>query len=242
MIVDAEKIIQDTKDVFFRSEIQKKNFSKIKDFVNETDYKRIHKTFLTPLKINIDVDLFLTEIEQYSRHFEKWGSTHSELPRYGLALVNQDGKLKSNDPINGSLYEWNEKHPDHPIIESDCKLPTEVIQLKSLTPLSVFHGMWYRSNILKWESGAEFKPHIDTVLPSPWFRLWGTTDSKNTVIRFCDHNTKTMKDYSNIESGRIYLIDTSVVHDAYSTGDVYQFFLSVNVASSNKLESLICNE
>jgi hypothetical protein len=61
MIVDAEKIIQDTKDVFFRSEIQKKNFSKIKDFVNETDYKRIHKTFLTPLKINIDVDLFLTE-------------------------------------------------------------------------------------------------------------------------------------------------------------------------------------
>jgi hypothetical protein len=241
-MIDSEKIIFDTLEVFNRSPAQKKKFADIKSFISKDRYKQLHKSFLTSLLIKIDCDLFVKEIDQYSEYFEQWGTQHTHLPRYGLALVNQDGVLKKQDPVNGSLYEWNEKNPTNPLIESDCKIPTEVMTLKSLKPLSDFDTTWYRSNILKWHDGAEFKPHIDTVIPSPWFRLWGTTDSDNTIIRYWDENTQSMKNFTGIESGRIYLIDTSIVHDAYSTGNVYQFFLSLDPVSSKKLESLIIDK
>jgi hypothetical protein len=146
--------------------------------------------------------------------------------------------LKSKDPINGSLYEWNMRYPDLPIIESDCRVPTPVMTMESLRPLRCFDGQWYRSNIFKWGEGAEFKPHIDAILPSPWLRLWGTSDAENTNVRCWDAQTRTMKTVSGIESGRIYLIDTSQVHDATSCKEVYQFFLSVRPSAVNIIKDL----
>ena len=227
MIIDTEKIISDTKKVFSQSPAQKKKFAEIKSFVCDDDYKILHKDFLTPLSIKIDCDLFLDEINNYSELFEQWGTQHTHLPRYGLALVNQDGILKKHDPINGSLYEWNLKNPNNPIIESDCLISTEVMKLKSLHPLSIFEEHWCRSNILKWNNPSEFKPHIDTILPSPWIRLWGTTDPDNLDIRYAK-NTGQLVKINDIERGRIYIIDTSIVHDVLCHGnDVYQFFLSI---------------
>ena len=238
-MIDPEQIISDTRTVFFQSEFQRKKYSQIKKFVSNEDYLSLHTEFLTPLDIKIDVDLFHEEIAKFNSHFEQWGSEHTHLPRSGIALVNQDGILKNQDPINGSLYEWNKKFPNHPIIESDCTVPTEVMQINSLRSLDVFKNYWFRSNILKWQAGAEFKPHIDTILPSPWLRLWGTTDSKNIEIRYWDTDTNQMQAVQNIESGRIYLIDTSRVHDAVSHGDAYQFFLSVSPDSIEKIQSLV---
>lgn len=239
MIVDAEKIIQDTKDVFFKSDIQKNKFSKIKDFVDEDSYKQIHKEFLTPLKIDIDIDLFLTEIEKYSMYFEQWGTGYTELPRYGLALVNQDGKLKRQDPINGSLYEWNHNNPENPIVEIDCKVPTEVLFLESLKPIRIFDGHWTRSNILKWHSSAEFKPHIDTLIPSPWLRLWATSN-KDIVLEYYDDDKKTMVSINDIIEGKLYLIDTSKVHYARSNNEnLYQLFLSVSPSAYGLIKELL---
>jgi hypothetical protein len=48
-----------------------------------------------------------------------------------------------------------------------------------------------------------------------------------------------MQAVQNIESGRIYLIDTSRVHDAVGHGDAYQFFLSVSPDSIEKIQSLV---
>jgi len=240
MIVDAEKIISDTLKVFFNTNEQKKKFSELTDYVTEEEYKKLHKDFLVPLTTKIDCDLFLKEIAEYSNFFEQWGTEHTHLPRYGLALVNQDGILKSNDPINGSLYEWNVRHPDIPIIESDCKTPTPVMSLTSLKPLSDFDKYWFRSNIFKWGAGAEFKPHIDSIIPSPWLRLWGTTHAESTEVRCWDSKTKTMKSITGLESGRIYLIDTSQVHDAISHEEVYQFFLSVSPKALNIVKELLC--
>jgi len=237
-MIDPEQIISDTRTVFFQSESQRKKYSQIKKFVCNEDYTSLHTDFLTPLAIKIDVDMFHKEIIKFNLHFEQWGSEHIHLPRTGIALVNQDGILKNQDPINGSLYEWNKKFPNQPIIELDCTVPTEVMQINSLRPLDIFKNYWFRSNILKWQAGAEFKPHIDTILPSPWLRLWGTTDSKNIEIRYWDTVTNKMQAVQNIESGRIYLIDTSRVHDAVSHGDVYQFFLSVSPDSIEKIQSL----
>jgi hypothetical protein len=229
MIIDAEKIISDTINVFQSSEVQKKKFSEITEYVSEDNYKKIHPQALTPLDIKIDCDLFLTEIEKYSNYFVQWGGEHLHLPRYGLALVNQDGILdKPFDPINGSLYEWNNKNPNTPLIESDCRVPTDVMTIESLQPLSVFNKHWCRSNIFKWHDGADFKPHIDAVVPSPWIRLWATTNPESLDVRFYDAETQDMKSFSGIEAGRIYVIDTSLVHDAICYQDnTYQLFLSV---------------
>lgn len=240
MIVDTEKIITDTLKVFSQSSAQQKKFAEITSYVNEKDYKFLHKNFLTALPIKIDCDLFLKEITDYQKYFEQWGTQHTHLPRYGLALVNQDGVLKNNDPINGSLYEWNLKYPNNPIIESDCLVPTKVMNLKSLKVLSVFNGHWCRSNIFKWNNSAEFKPHIDTIVPSPWIRLWATTDSNKLDVRFANSRGEMIK-VDNIEPGRVYIIDTSLVHDAVChSDDVYQFFLSTLPSSINILKDMLC--
>jgi hypothetical protein len=240
MIVDVEKIISDTKEVFSKSQVQRQKFSEITEYVSEKDYQELHTDFLTPTNIKIDCQLFVKEIEYYREHFEQWGTQHTHLPRYGLALVNQDGLIKNNDPINGSLYEWNVRFPNNPIIESDCRAATEVMQLTSLNNLKVFNGHWCRSNIFKWHTQAEFKPHIDTVIPSPWIRLWGTTDPDGVEIRYARKSGELIK-VTNIEAGRIYIIDTSLVHDAVSRNDsVYQFFLSVLPSSINILKELSC--
>ncbi len=49
-----------------------------------------------------------------------------------------------------------------------------------------------------------------------------------------------MKSITGIESGRLYLIDTSQVHDAVSHDEVYQFFLSVSPTALNIIKELLC--
>jgi len=241
MIVDVKKIISDTLEVFNKSTEQRQRFLDIKSYVSNEDYHDLHKSFLTPLSIKIDCDQFIKEINQYKDHFEQWGTQHTHLPRYGLALVNQDGVLKKKDPVNGSLYEWNIKYPNNPIIETDCLVPTRVMDLDSLSPLRVFDNHWARSNIFKWDSYADFKPHIDTVIPSPWIRLWATTDPLKLNVRYAS-STGELISVTNIEPGRLYIIDTSIVHDAHSIGDsVYQLFLSVLPSSINILKELTCH-
>lgn len=241
MKVDTEKIIADTLQVFNNSSAQREKFSKITEYVSTQDYLDLHNGFLTPTTIKINCDQFLNEIVMYESYFEKWGTQHLHLPRHGLALVNLDGILKKNDPINGSLYEWNVNFPEYPIIESDCLMPTPVMRLKSLEPLNIFNGHWCRSNILKWEQYADFKPHIDAVVPSPWIRLWGTTNPKHVDVKH-DNGRGELVTVENIEAGRIYIIDTSIVHTASSTnGTVHQFFLSVLPSAINMLKEIQCH-
>jgi hypothetical protein len=241
MKVDSLKIIADTLQVFSRSTAQKEKFSKITEYVSIKDYSELHSSFLTPTTIKINSDQFLKEIVIYDSYFEQWGTQHLDLPRYGLALVNLDGILKKHDPINGSLYEWNVNFPDRPIIESDCLIPTPVMELQSLEPLHIFKGHWCRSNILKWAQSADFKPHIDTIIPSPWIRLWGTTNPENVDVRYDNGQGELIK-VENIEAGRIYIIDTSIVHTASSAnGSTHQFFLSVLPSAINMLKELQCH-
>lgn len=240
MSVDVIEIIKNTKDVFQRSSEIKSKIDKLENFLDHNEYQTLHPFPLTPTSIVIDKDSFELEIKKYESWFEQWGEHHSHLPRYGLALVNTDGILKKNDPINGSLYEWNAHRPDDPIIETDCTYPTEVMQLSSLHPLSVFGRFWLRSNILKWQKTAEFKPHIDTILPSPWIRLWGTTNPDIEINFYGENGIIPLT--SKIEAGRIYIIDTSLVHDAkLNEGIAYQFFLCVSPQAKDIVKEMIDN-
>lgn len=232
MLVDTTKIINDTISVF-NTPLIHKHFQSLES-ISVEDYNQLHTSPLVPLNIKIDVPNFLTEIEEWLPHAQQWGKSHLHLPRKALALVNEDGAIKENDPINGSLYEWNLNNPENPILETNCVVPTSIMFLKSLQPLSVFDGHWCRSNLLVWEKGAEFKPHVDTLIPSYWFRLWGTT-SNNIKLRFAENDQ--LIEHPDVEPGRIYLINTALVHDAYcKEGNGIQFFLSVLPSSVNVLK------
>jgi hypothetical protein len=239
MFVNEKKIIEDTKSVFFKSKEQTEKYKSISQWVSEKDYKKIHTSPLVPLDLTFDHKNLKFEIEQFSKYFERWGSQHNHLPRKGLALVNQDGILKQNDPINGSLYEWNLNNPENPILETDCTTPTNVLKIKSLINLNIFNNYWCRSNILIWEDGAKFYPHIDTLIPSPWIRLWAT-DSNSIKLFFAKNNN--LEEFSNIEPGRIYLIDTSIVHSASCVNEPgLQLFLSVLPSAYKTLKTLVLN-
>lgn len=237
MLVNTDSIIKETKAAFFSNDIQKEKYAQLTDFVSQSVYDDLHTTPLVPLDIKIDLNAFAAEISEYERYFEQWGNQHLELPRQGVALVNQYGHLQDNDPINGSLYEWNINNPTQPLLETDCKRPTEIMYMPSMKPLQVFKGHWCRSNILLWDKGAEFKPHIDTLVPSPWLRLWGT--STNSIkLRFAQDDK--LVEHPDVEPGRIYLIDTSLVHDAYCDQEPgFQFFLSVLPSAVNIIKEKI---
>jgi hypothetical protein len=236
-MINVQKIIDDTYSLIDKSSDIKSKLENLEKITPEK-YKTLHRDFLTPISLKINCEKFKSEIKDYSIYFSQWGKHHTDLPRYGAALVNLDGVMyESNDPINGSLYEWNAHHPNSSIIESDCKIPTEIMSLRSLTNLKIFNGTWYRSNILKWHTGAKFVPHIDNIIPAPWIRLWGSTTS-NISLRFWKHDS--MIKIENIEPGRIYIIDTALVHDAEALeDDTYQFFLCVSPDAFKILEKLI---
>jgi hypothetical protein len=203
--------------------------------VSEVDYKKLHTKPLVATSIVIDTEQLIHELDPYV--FQPWGTTHLHLPRYGLALVNQSGQLIDNDPINGSLMAYNKHNPSTPIIETDCTISTEVMNISSLVPLRVLDSYWCRSNVFKWNKDALFLPHIDTCLPSPWLRLWMGTEG--VVVRFYNELSGELESV-DYEPGRVYLIDTSIVHDAYSLEDnVFQLFLSVNPDSYSTIESLL---
>jgi len=196
-------------------------------FLQKDEYNDLHKDFLTPLDIYIDCNLFQSEIDKFHDSFQKWGNRYPNLPRFSVPLVNSNGRLDNvQDPSLGSLSHWNEDNPDNPLIENDFSTPTSVMNIKSLQPLKIFETYLTRSNILKWYKDAEFKPHIDTQVPTPYLRLWGTTDP--TTIELSYFSGDSFNVVKNIEKGRLYLIDTSIVHIAKATGFNYQFFISVN--------------
>jgi hypothetical protein len=63
--------------------------------------------------------------------------------------------------------------------------------------------------------------------------------TEGVVVRFYNEATGELESV-DYEPGRVYLIDTSIVHDAYTLEDnVFQLFLSVNPHSYSTIESLL---
>lgn len=232
--VDTEEVIQQTIKVFQKSTA----FEKIKSYkvVPEKQFDYLHESFLTPTQLKISVNDFQKEIVEFNDYFEPWGIDSGDDRRQGLALVNQDGILKQNDPINGSLMEYNLK-TGIPLLEVDCQTKTTAFDIDSLKPLQQLDKTWYRSNILKWKEGAKFVPHIDSLKPAYWIRLWATDNPDNIILRYWNDNNVHTEE--NIEPGRIYIIDTTLVHDAVATGDSYQFFLSVAPDQIKNLKEIL---
>ena len=63
--------------------------------------------------------------------------------------------------------------------------------------------------------------------PTVNLRLWGATNDK-VDLRYGDDMTK-----AEYEPNRLYLIDTSIIHDACAVGEVYQYFIGLLPTEKN---------
>lgn len=213
-----------------------------RDRLPKDKYREIHTKNLVPLDIVIDCDLFEEEIFQYDNLFEQFGPTHTDLERYSLALTDlkQPIDIKPS-PVNWPMDVWCLEHPDNPLFDTDFRYPNKIMNsLRSLDPMKVFEGQLARCTILKWNTGAHFKPHIDVTIPPANLRIWGTNDPENNHFCFWDEDAQDYIEETNVERGRLYLADTAKYHHAYSTGEyVYTFFFALQVSSYEVLKQLI---
>ena len=78
------------------------------NYISEEDYERLHTQNLVPLDININVKDFLEDMNEYDSHFYQWGDKFTDLPRYGLPLVNENGRMDNDpEPVCWPLDRWN---------------------------------------------------------------------------------------------------------------------------------------
>jgi len=229
-------------------------------------YEKLHNQNLCPLDIIIDSNLFYKEIKKYQQKFKKWGDLHWEFPRYALPIVNQTGSLEdSEDASCWPLDRWNFclKYPEYKyqipneksievwedfyrtqikldetfVLEPNFKIKTDAYYMKCLEPLHVFDNFLYRSIIFKWDYSGHFKKHVDTFHNTGWLRLWGTLNSDSMILRYKKGDK--MVEENNIESGRIYLHDSIIEHEALAfRDDVYQFFIALDIDSYDLIEKL----
>lgn len=190
-------------------------------------FKDLHPNFITPLDIYIPPSQFEKEIKQYHNFFRQWGPYHTNFPRYGLPLVNLSGRIDDDvDPSCMPLDVWCNLNPNEMYWELDFDQPTEVMNLPSLSSLSKILPYMRRSNILWWNNTGHFKPHVDMVQEAiTHLRLWGTNKtSKEYYFKYGNHRL------TDIEPGRIYLVNTLSQHEAFAVDDyVYTFFISITL-------------
>jgi|TARA_B110000908_G_scaffold74816_1_gene90156 hypothetical protein len=227
------------------------------------DYCQLHTAPLIPLDICVNCEEFNLTMKKYELAFRRWGEDHYDKRRFALPLVNLSGHLSDNpDPSMIPLDVYN-RNRTKKIWDNDFTMPTSVLSEPCFEVLAPIKPYLIRSSILKWFTGSLFYPHIDTWIPSPILRLWGTDDPDNTSLRFNVDNirsahvevspgiftepaisveeaSKNLVRAEGIEAGRMYLIDTAIAHDAHSHGDnVHQFFLALNVNSIATVKTLV---
>lgn len=195
--------------------------------IDELPYMELHTDPIVETDIDIDIEQFKLEIEQYKDKFSYWGETHKSFPRFGLPLVNLTGSLEEeNDPSRMPLDEHFMRFQNIETMTLDHEIltKTEVCDLPSLKPLMDVFGQYLcRSAILKWNAMGHFKEHVDVVKPAPNLRLWGTTSAEMQL-------KMDGKIINSIKPGKIYIFDSSLKHEAHATGNnVYQFFIGLTI-------------
>lgn len=193
-------------------------------------YNELHKEFLVPLNLWIDGE---QEFKNNSDLFYVWGDNRPELKtRKGMALVNLDGRNDPEDISIGPLDHHNRKYDEGLVDECylECHFTQPTPQLdgacKELKQFDLG-----RSSILWWQAGDNFVPHVDVRLPTVNLRLWGCTDAGNIRLRSGPNPNDLVE--ASYESKRLYLIDTSIIHDAYAHDEVYQYFIALLPTENN---------
>jgi len=223
--------------------------------LSHSEYQKLHPVNLQPLDIMFDIDLFEEQMKQYRLAFRQWGEKHTDLKRYGLPLVNSNGSLHNNPELTCiPIDQTNDKLlPEGKFIsDNHFNVPTEALNLSCFDVIESFKPYMIRSCILHWMKDAKFYTHTDLYMPAPFLRLWGTTKPDGMQFRFDKRrqscHTRQIENYDyelvaeeNVEAGRLYLVDSFVIHDAFATDDdVYQFFIALTVNSIDEIKAHLC--
>jgi len=228
MIVDTQAIVDS-----FTKHVERKLHLLPKDLplVSEKDYVALHSSFLQPTTIKLDIPLIKEELGQYKKYFVKMPHLTMDLPRYAIPLTNETGILNESDPACVSFHKLNDWDTRRIYLDSAFDVPTPVYYLSGFEPLRVFDNHFARTLFLYWTQGGLFVPHIDTLKRSSILRLWMGTE--NITLRYAVNNELVECEF---EPGRVYIIDTSIVHDAQcNREDGYQLFMALKPSGYDKL-------
>jgi hypothetical protein len=205
------------------------------------EYDALHTDVLMPTSIKVDVESFRDTMRKYNSFFKSWSKNRPEMweIRKGLPLVNLTGRFDDEDDVTiGPLDYYNKLHPDKKLLECDITIPTPVLHEQCFSPMDILKPYLLRTSILKWDNGANFVPHIDMIAPTTHLRLWGTDNPDSIKLRFESDNAEFVE-IENVEPGRLYIINTAIMHDALCTGTTgYQFFISVRATAYDLLKHI----
>lgn len=193
--------------------------------LDQSEYDALYTSnFVTLPNIKIDCDLFEKEIEPYKPLFRQWGEKHTEFNRKGISVVNLTGRLDDDiDPCCWPQDQYNQKFKTS-LYDNMYRVPTELINLKSFDVLNSLKPYMIRSAILWWQPGSHFKPHIDSTIPTPYIRVWGTNKPDKYNFTYLDGSNHFTKKW---DKGQIYLCNTIRQHYAEALDkDVYTFFFN----------------
>lgn len=196
-------------------------------------YYDLHKKFLQPTSMKIDIDLFHQEIKQYHSLFREWGIGRPHLPRYGLSLYNLDGNIRGEtdvgcQPLDTAPLEYQ----DERLFATPTEVYNDMESMRALDPLKEYY---LRSSILLWHKGANFLPHVDLMPTKDYnLRMWGNSDPDGYVFNGVGEIV------DQVEPGRIYLCDTSKWHYAQATKDWnYTFFICFKRTAIDFVKTLL---
>ena len=224
--------------------------------LSKEEYINFHPTVLQKTNMKFDVSVFYSVMTAYKFAFKTWGREKQHMKRYGLPLINENGSLLNNpEPVCYPLDEWNRNNPNNRLLDRDFITPTEVLNNSVFDIMEPIKKYMLRSAILRWDEESFFWPHVDTWFPSPILRLWGTTEPDIVKIQFDKQlrraekpsNVKEMnpqvEDFTDfeIEAGRLYIIDTSIIHAARTCSNTigYQFFIALHTDCLEDLKKCI---
>lgn len=227
--------------------------------IEKDTYLKLHTAPLVPTNMVINIDNFYISMQKYKYAFRSWGEKKKHMPRYGLPLVNREGNLYNNpEPVCYPLDEWIENMTQEEKannLDRNFNVKTEVLDEVCFDSLSSIKQYMIRSCILRWDKETFFHPHTDTWFPSPILRLWGTNEPDKVKIRF-DKNlqrsnpwevpneeTIELRDFEDIiiDPGRLYVIDTNIIHSARSLVNepTYQFFIALHSDGYSLIKDLV---
>lgn len=223
--------------------------------LEESIYNNLHTDVLLPTNIKVEVDSFRNTMEKYAPYFKSWSVNRPELSnvRKGLPLVNVNGDYTiTNDFTIGPLDYYNKCNPAQKLLETDITTPTAILNETCFDCFDEIKPYMIRSSILKWSAGANFLPHIDMVIPALNLRLWGTDNPTNIKLKIEKHKTRPPwfnfdpSKYNfidpdiDIEPGRLYLFDSTIIHEAIcEQGSGYQFFIALSLNACETLKTLL---
>lgn len=217
------------------------------DTIDPDTYLKQHYQPMVDLGVDIDLDLFNREVDHYKDNFQPWGINDDKRNRFGIDLTGPDTPIDVfPQPANWPLDIWTAHHPDKPFFDATLTTPTEhFYKFESLYPIyELFEGHIARTNVVWWNKGGEFHPHIDCIVNRAVnYRIWisNTTGQGHPLLFANRENSNGMKNVSDdLIPGRMYLLDTSMYHNGYATQDnVFSMLMSVLPSASDVITNLI---